>query len=81
MTGQQITTSAELNALPVGSVVLSDKGHAWQKCPHRERMSAGGWLCADRVYPGIYNDPISQRGAIFYSAPATVLYIPEEDPR
>jgi len=31
MTGQQITTAAELDALPVGSVVLDCTGWAWQR--------------------------------------------------
>ena len=77
-----ITTSEELDALPTGSIVLSDKGHAWQKAPKRKRMSAPGWVCADPIYPGIYNHPDSQRGAIFYSGPAVVLHLPEatDDP-
>ena len=73
-----ITTSEEMDALPLGAVILSDKGHAWQKVPHRAGfMSTGGWLCADPIYPGIYNDPDMQKGAIFYDGPATVLYLPE----
>ena len=75
-----ITTSDEMDALPFGAVVLSDKGHAWQKVHHRAGfMSTGGWLCADPIYPGIYNDPDMQKGAIFYDGPATVLYLPEVD--
>lgn len=31
MTARQITTAAELDALPVGSVVLSAHGAAWQR--------------------------------------------------
>lgn len=73
-----ITKSEEMDALPLGAVILSDKGHAWQKVPHRIGfMSTGGWLCADPIYPGIYNDPDMQKGAIFYDGPATVLYLPE----
>lgn len=75
-----ITTSDEMDALPFGAVVLSDKGQAWQKVHHRAGfMSTGGWLCADPIYPGIYNDPDMQKGAIFYDGPATVLYLPEVD--
>lgn len=69
---REVATAEELDALPESSVVIN-RGMAWQKVPHRERMVVGGWVCADPIYPGIYNDPVSQRGAIL---PATVLYVP-----
>ena len=66
-----VRTVAELDALPVGSVILN-RGLAWQLTPKRERMTCGGWLCADRVYPGVYNSEYAASVLL----PATVLWTP-----
>ena len=51
-----IETVEQLDALPVNSVVLSTrKQFAWQKVEPRERITAGGWMCKDPIYPGIYS--------------------------
>lgn len=38
-----ITTAEELDALPVGSIILDVELDAWQK------MTSGAWYCADEV--------------------------------
>ena len=38
-----ITTPEELDALPVGSIILDVENDAWQK------MTSGSWSCADQV--------------------------------
>ena len=78
---EQVASAAELDALPVGSVVLGQGGLAWQKCPKRERMSSGGWLCADRVYPGIYSAPAISAILGYPHGPAVVLYRPNQPQR
>lgn len=58
-----VTTVTELDALPVGSVVLNDRGVAWQKRGANHR-----WYCAG-LPSGIKAVPY---------LPARVLYEPEE---
>jgi hypothetical protein len=63
-----IATVDELDALPVGAVIIDRDGDAWQ----RERR---GWTCTDRAL----NTSEQPSGALVHVlGPATVLYSPEE---
>jgi hypothetical protein len=59
-----VTTVAELDALPVGSVVLTEGGSAWQKSGTAWYMSTGKLA----------------RRADWIQLPARVLFEPEETP-
>ena len=68
-----VTTVAELDALPLGSVVLDADGDVWQM---RERGLIPGseWACTERAIP-------MSTGAALANAPFApfrVLYEPEE---
>lgn len=64
---RDITTVAELDALPVGSVVMFEDG-AVAKQLHRDRWSFVG-----------YNNPVSKGARMLYKYfPARVLHEPEE---
>ncbi|WP_159622699.1 hypothetical protein [Ruania rhizosphaerae] len=58
---EQITTAAELDALPVGSVVLDRDGDAWQK--------SSKWFCAAPPEWSLHK--------LSHYLPATVLYRPD----
>ena len=72
MTGQQITTAEELDALPVGSVVRSGDGQIWERCTR----SCAGWDClSEDGDAGLY----AAETVVFQTTPpqATVLYRPD----
>jgi len=87
MTADQITTAAELDALPVGSVVLDRHADAWQKQEDTELLDEEGkrresawastaWMVdrtAEQMFSGIPTDTSK------YSrlGPFTVLYRPD----
>jgi hypothetical protein len=61
---RQVTTVAELDALPVGSVVLSEQGAIW------ERESDAYWIETGNTWR-VQSEDIA--------LPARVLYVPEEE--
>lgn len=61
-----IATVEELDALPVGSVILDSDGDAWQR-------STSGWTCTDRAFNTV--DQPSEN-LVNILGPATVIWEP-----
>lgn len=68
MTGQQIISAEDLDALPPGSVVLDSDGHAWQR---HELWPHPVWICAIVDGPESASDELVRR-----FSPLTLVYVP-----
>lgn len=85
---EQITSAAELDALPVGSVILDRGGIAWQKCDYTDRRVEGRqpptvWASASYLFDYLSDELIVRlpTPAGQTIAPFTVLYRPDQPQR
>lgn len=62
-------TAADLDALPVGSVVLDQAGHPYERLHYSPSPHYGWWAGTDGLREA--TDEISERG------PGLILYVPE----
>lgn len=71
---RQVSTAEEIAALPVGTVLLTESGLAWQftaERPNPNRAYPCGWFCADPIYPGRYFPEF-----LYTLGPFTVIWEP-----